>query len=130
MKLWWLKLLLVGTFVFWASGTAKYAHEQIEHHGKDMSVADDDDDDDSSVAPQAPAPTQDTSNSAKPHPHQPCIVCQMLAAMTADRSSPPALPNALSGCIAMLAVAHWQAPALRWHFQLPARGPPAAISCL
>jgi|SRR5271170_1157432 len=128
MKPYWLRLLLLATFAFWATGTAKYAHEQLEHHGKDASVDDDDDDDDSpapaAVAQSAPPPKD------QPKSHHPCPVCQMLAAMTVDRSTPPPLPQISTECIAILVVADWHAPALFARFTPPARGPPAAFSCL
>src|SRR5580658_6295338 len=107
MKPFWLRLLLLATFVFWATGTAKYAHEQLEHHGKDASVDDNDDDDDSpappTVATTAGATTPSPQN--QPKSHHPCPVCQMLAAMTVDRSTPPPLPQISTECIAILVVA-------------------------
>jgi hypothetical protein len=122
MKLPWLKLLLLFTFALWASGTAKYAHEQIEHHGKDLSAigVDDDDDDDSAVPVNSPSHDQQP----KHVPHH-CPVCEMLAAMSVDKSTPPALPKVTSECIALLVVLDRQAPALYARFALPARGPPA-----
>jgi hypothetical protein len=127
MKSPWLKFLLLGTFALWATGTAKYAHEQIEHHGKDMSALgiEDDDDDDSSI-PVTPA----SHDQPKQHDHHPCPVCEMLAAMSVDRSAPPALPQLSLDCIAMLLVVDRQAPVLFAHFTLPARGPPASSACL
>jgi hypothetical protein len=128
MKPFWLRLLLLLTFAFWATGTAKYAHEQLEHHGKDASIDGDDDDDDLPASP-TPAVAQaiptTTPQTQPPKSHHPCPVCQMLAAMTIDRSVPPALPQASTQCIAILAVADWHAPALFARFTLPARGPPA-----
>jgi DUF2946 family protein len=122
MKCSWLKLLLLFTFGLWASGTAKYTHEQIEHHGKDLSaIGVDDDDDDSAVAPAA-QPSQDQQRKHAPH-H--CPVCEMLAAMSVDKSTPPVLPKITSECIAVLVVMDRQAPALYARFTLPARGPPA-----
>jgi hypothetical protein len=122
MKFRWLKLLLLFTFALWASGTAKYAHEQIEHHGKDLSAigVDDDDDDDSSIAVTPTSHDQP----AKHTPHH-CPVCEMLAAMSVVKSTPPALPKVTSECVAVLVVLDRQAPALYARFTLPARGPPA-----
>lgn len=122
MKFAWLKLLLLFTFALWASGTAKYAHEQIEHHGKDLSAigVDDDDDDDSAVAATPPSHDQPTH-----HQQHHCPVCEMLAAMSVDKSTPPVLPKITSECIALLVVADRLAPVLSAYFTLPARGPPA-----
>lgn len=125
----WISIFLLGTFVFWASGTAKFAHEQIEHHGHDAASADDDDDDDDAL-PAPPPPASTPAGPAHPrdsHPHHPCPICQMLAAMTVDRSPPPALPQTPAGCVAVLPVMDWAAPHLLAPFSLPARGPPPAI---
>ncbi len=65
MKSFWLRFLLLLTFAFWATGTAKYAHEQLEHHGKDASI-DGDDDDDDLPAPTAVAQTPSPTTPAKP----------------------------------------------------------------
>jgi hypothetical protein len=119
MKSLWLKFLLLGTFALWATGMAKYAHEQLEHHGKDLSsVVNDDDDDDSSSQP--PAQQQDQP---KQHSHH-CPVCEMLAGMTVDQSAPPALPPVSTECVATLVDLDRSAPVLEAHFSLPARGPP------
>jgi hypothetical protein len=128
MKPFWLRLLLLATFVFWATGTAKFAHEQLEHHGKDASLDDNDDDDDLpapavATAAQSPTPPQD-----QPKSHHPCPVCQMLGAMTVDRSTPPTLPQISTECIAILVIADRQAPALFARFTPPARGPPMILS--
>jgi hypothetical protein len=127
MKFPWLKLLLLGTFALWASGTAKYAHEQIEHHGKDLSAigVEDDDDDDLSISVTPTSHDQP----AKHAPHH-CPVCEMLAAMSVAKSTPPALPQVSSECIALLVVADRLAPVLPAYFTLPARGPPAFSACL
>jgi hypothetical protein len=122
MKSLWLKLLLLGTFALWATGTAKYAHEAIEHHGKDMSAAGIEDDDDDSSIPVTPA-SHDQPTQHNPHP---CPVCEMLAAMSVDKSAPPALPQLSLDCIATLVVLDRQAPVLFAQFTLPARGPPAS----
>jgi hypothetical protein len=110
MKPFWLRFLLLATFVFWATGTAKYAHEQLEHHGRDASVDDDDD--------------GQPSKSQTPTQHHPCPVCEMLGAMTAHPSAPPAVPQLSTECIAILIVADRQAPDLFARFTPPARGPP------
>jgi hypothetical protein len=120
MKPFWLRFTLLATFAFWATGTAKYAHEQLEHHGKDASVDDDDDDD---------LPGKST-NPSQPKSHHPCPVCEMLGAMIAHPSTPPALPEVSTECIEILVVADRQAPDLFARFTLPARGPPAVCSCL
>ncbi len=125
MKFTWLKLLLLGTFVFWASGTAKFAHEALEHHGRDPSLADDDDDDDSSVAatpvtPAGQSPARDQSQ----HKSHPCPVCEMLAGMTVQHTTPPALPQVSGECIELLIVLDQQTPILHVQFVRLARGPP------
>jgi hypothetical protein len=125
MKFTWLKLLLLGTFAFWASGTAKYTHEQLEHHGRDASVDNDDDDDDSvaTPVPVSSAPTQ--PGQEQKHEHHPCPICQMMAAMSVDRSAPPALPQLVTDCVATIEIVDHAAPDLHTRYVLPARGPPA-----
>lgn len=129
MNWFWPKIALLGMFAFWASGTAKYAHEQLEHHGRDMAdiagagVDDDDDDSSAIVAQSTPAPSKDQ----RKHDHHPCPVCQMLAGMTADRSTPPALPLASNQCIAVLLIPDRETPAVCALFAFAARGPPASL---
>lgn len=131
MKSLWLRLLLLGSFAFWASGTAKYVHEQIEHHGHDCSLDDDDDDDDSlppALADAAvPAAPSQQSHSAPATPKHPCMVCQMLAAMVSDHAAPPVITPPPLPLLGTLIVPNWAAPALRSCSTLQARGPPACI---
>lgn len=76
MQLPWLKLLLLATFAYWATGAARFVHEAVEHRGLHQS-AEVDDDDDAPVAHDQPA-----------HHGHPCPVCQMLAAMVAEQPGP------------------------------------------
>jgi hypothetical protein len=126
MRLYWLRILLLCTFAFWASGAAKYAHETLEHHGHDASVDDGDDDEDSSssvvtTAAGQGANQQDTAHHPAKHP---CPICQMLAAMAVDRSSPPALPQLCLRLIGTLSVADHSAPVVPSCFVRSARAPP------
>jgi hypothetical protein len=125
MKFFWLRYLLLSTFVFWATGAAKYTHEAIEHHGRDASVDDDDDDDSSppivAVAmPVAPVSTDQTHPPAK----HPCPVCQMLAAMAVARSAPPAVPPVCTRLVTTLIISDRIAPVINIAFSHSARGPP------
>ena len=128
MKLYWLRILLLSAFTFWGTGAAKYAHEALEHHGRDASVDDDDDDDDSSASPTVAmaVPTStplDQSHQPVKQKH-PCPVCQMLAAMVVDRSAPPIVPPLCIRLISVLVIADHTAPALPVQFTCLARGPP------
>ncbi len=130
MKSCWPKLLLLVTFAFWASGAAKFAHESLEHHGRDASVDDDDDDVHSAVprltSSHAPTNQQDPSQSPA-KPKAPCPVCQMLAAMMVDRSAPPAAAPQSTLHVETLNLVNQLAPAPQARFALPARGPPLAM---
>ena len=126
MKLYWLRILLLSTFAFWATGAAKYTHEALEHHGRDASVDDDDDDDDSSATPAAaavPAIPQDRSHQPAKQTH-PCPVCQMLAAMVVNQSAPPVVPPLCIRLIGVLAIADHSTPTVPANFSRFARGPP------
>jgi hypothetical protein len=133
MKSYLLKLLLLGTFAFWASGAAKYLHETLEHHGRDASVDDDDDDDDLAApaiaSPQSP-PQQQNSQQAPAKKKSPCPICQMLAAMVVDRSAPPVIPARSTQLIDRLVLLDRIAPVLHACFALSARGPPMGSSIL
>ena len=131
MKLYSLRILLLSTFVFWATGLAKYTHEALEHHGRDASIDDDDDDDSPPAATVAGASAvpQDQSQ-IPPKPKHPCPVCQMLAAMVVDRSVPPVFPQLSLRLIGTLAVADHVAPIIHAHFSLPARGPPRSLASI
>lgn len=126
MKCCWLKLLLLATFAFWASGAAKFAHEALEHHGLDASVDDDDDGGSptatlsSGQAPLSPQPASPVP------PKKPCPICQMLAAMVVDRSAPPVIPTLSTLLIETLVLSDRVAPNIHACFVLSARGPPAA----
>ena len=124
MKFTWLKYLLLSTFVFWATGAAKYTHEALEHHGQDASVDDGDDDDDSSSLVAATPANPSTPGPTHPAKH-PCPVCQMLAGMVVDRSTPPALPTDYSPLVETLAVSDHIAPIVQACFVKSARDPPA-----
>jgi hypothetical protein len=126
MKFFWLKFLLLATFVFWASGLAKYTHEALEHHGRDASV-DNDDDDDQSVTVAGPQGATHQQQSGQPVKH-PCPICQMLAAMTVDRSTPPDLPPLRTDIVGTLIISDWLSPAVNACFTPSARGPPAACA--
>jgi hypothetical protein len=129
MKSYWLKLLLLATFSFWGSGAAKYVHEALEHHGRDASVDDDDDDDDSTATtltsnqsqPQRPGSSQTPAKKKSP-----CPICQMLAAMTVDRSSPPVVFSLSTRLIARLVLLDHATPTLHACYTLSARDPPTA----
>lgn len=132
MKFSWVKYLLLAMFAFWATGTAKFAHEQLEHHGKDLSVADaddDDDDDDSSFAlgTTQPVPSAAHPQHQTPAPHHPCPICQMLAGMVLDKSVPPVLPTPGTQLISTLILFDRVAPTLHACFVLSARGPPTIV---
>jgi hypothetical protein len=133
MRLYWLKLLLLSTFVFWASGVAKYAHEALEHHGRDASVDDDDDDDSSAavtvacVALPQKAQTAASKDHSPPHTKHPCPICQMLAAMVVDRSAPPILPQVFLRLIGNLVFRDPVACDISARFARSARGPPPTI---
>jgi hypothetical protein len=123
MKSSWLKLLLLMTFAFWASGAAKYTHELIEHHGQDASV--DDDDDDFAVTSTASA-SQPKDVSHQPVKH-PCPICQMFAGMAAARSAPPALPTNYLPLVETLVIADHAAPVVQAAFDHSVRGPPGCL---
>jgi hypothetical protein len=135
MKAYWLKLLLLTTFAFWASGVAKYAHELMEHHGRDASVDDDDDDDDSAavtsvaVSPLQKNPTQ-TATQTPVKKKCPCPVCQMLAAMVLDRTAPIVWPDCSNQLLGTLILLDWIAPDLLCCFASSARDPPAGALAL
>jgi hypothetical protein len=141
MKSYWLKLLLLGAFAFWASGAAKYVHEAIEHHGRDASLDDDDDDDSAgvisaAVSPQQHNPAQTTTQTAAQTKTEtttetsgqkkgPCPVCQMLAAMVLHHTAPPVRADRSNLLIGTLVWLDWVAPSVLSCFASFARDPPA-----
>ena len=135
MKLPWLRILLLCTFAYWGTGTAKFLHELVEHHGgrDDAVTADDDDGDVSTVVAAANAPVH-LSTDGKPVKSAPlrhdqtCFLCQQLSAMAAEKSVPPALPALSLELVARLIVPVWRAPLVRFELNYPARGPPAPAS--
>lgn len=130
MKSYWLKLLLLATFAYWASGAAKYVHEALEHHGRDASLDDDDDDDDGgpAIAAVSSGPAAAATHGSLPAPAKkkiPCPVCQMLAAMVLDRTAPPVIYTCSTQLVDILVLSDRVAPVLHACFALSARGPPA-----
>jgi len=114
MKATCIRALLLATFVFWASGVAQFVHVQIEHQGIAPSLmsADDDQDDDAPTAPTSSAhvptgmaPRQRDPNQQSPATtpaKRPCILCQLLSAMLADRVPPIALPRPDTRLVALV----------------------------
>jgi hypothetical protein len=130
MKLYWLRFLLLSTFVFWATGAAKYTHEALEHHGRDASVDDGDDDDDSSpplIAAATPVAPVSQHHSHPPAKH-PCPICQMLAAMVVAHTAPPALPPQSTRLISTLILSDRVAPIVHTCLTHSARGPPGSTA--
>lgn len=133
MKSLWLRIFLLCTFAYWGTGTAKFLHEQVEHHGgRDDALVDDKDDGDIAdvlAAANAPALTSDHGqHPAKPKPlrhDETCFLCQQLSAMAAERSAPPVLPAVTLDLVATLVIPDWHAPVVRFSLLHPARGPPA-----
>jgi hypothetical protein len=130
MKLYWLRLLLLSTFAFWATGAAKYTHEALEHHGRDASVDDDDDDDSSAPLAAITQPPVDPSHQQPVKQKHACPVCQMLAGMVADRSAPPTLPPLVGPLIETLVISDHIAPVVQIRFTASARGPPVESSSI
>jgi hypothetical protein len=119
-----LKLLMLGTFAFWATGLAKFVHVQIEHHGK-IDCCDDDDDFDQESSCATDALTQHPNNQQSPDQHHHgCAICEMLAAMTVDRSTPPPCLTPTLDTIFILIVVDLHPPFLQFVYYSPARGPP------
>jgi hypothetical protein len=127
MRYRWLNIFLLGTFAFWASGAARFAHEQIEHHGHDESSQLDDDDDDDGPPSAVNAASQTaphTDTHPDPHSHHPCPVCQMLAAMTVHHAPPLDFPINSELSTGTATVVDRTAPTLHACFELSARDPP------
>lgn len=124
MRLLPVKLLLLCSFAFWATGAAKVVHELVEHHGGHVSsVVDVDDDDD---APVTVAPPADPAHAEQPvHHGHPCPVCEMLAAMVVDQPSPPVTLTPTLDVIATLAPPRWEAPLVTPTYVRLTTGPPA-----
>jgi hypothetical protein len=130
MKSYLLKLLLLATFAFWASGAAKYVHEALEHHGKDASAIDDDDSPTPAIALDTSFPQQQDQSQSAPKKKSPCPICQMLAAMVVDRSAPPVMPTRSMRLIDTLVLQDRLAPILHACLALSARGPPMTAGCI
>lgn len=124
MRAFWIKLLLLSTFAFWATGTAKFTHELLEHHGGRDACVDDDGDD--CATPLAAAPTPAGDHPQQPaHPGHPCPVCQMLGAMMVDRPPGVAVPHPSAAVVAVPAVFGQAELVVRLKFAPPHTGPPA-----
>jgi hypothetical protein len=128
------KLLMLGTFAFWATGLAQFVHVQIAHHGK-IECCDDCDncgcdncdcdncDQDSCLAKDTPTPHAADQHSSTHHDHG-CAVCQMLTAMTVDRCSPPPCLAPTNETIFLITIIDAKPPFLRFIYRSPARAPP------
>jgi len=159
MKLSPVKLLLLLSFTFWATGLAKYAHDKLLHDGTTAVVVAEDANGFRSVA-AAPGPAAGPSHMAwaslwrqhswcmvcgwghaaqaakdqraagrhsGPTNHSGCMVCQMLAAMSAQNSSPPILTVVMLPAVESVPVWDQQMAACPVPSSLGARGPPVSI---
>lgn len=121
MHRYWVRILLLATFAYWATGTAKYVHEAVEHHGHDASI--DDDDDAVLISPSRDHSSPLTQSHDPKHKH-PCPICQMLAATAVVSSSPPIILAPTLDVVAILSTPHWRSPVVRPAFTYLTTGPP------
>ena len=118
MKSNWLKFFVLANFAFWASGTARFVHMQIEH----ADVAFHDDDGCSNASYES---TDDHGNKA--HHDQTCFICNSLSAMIAHSAPAVVAPAVSLDVIATLIVNDWQSPTVGSHYDHSGRDPPAQI---
>jgi hypothetical protein len=121
-----MKILLLVTFVYWATGMAKHVHKAVERHGRDASVDDDDDDDGGlvSVASPSSAMLVPLKQAADPKHKHPCPICQMLAVMAVEGSAPPVTLAPALDLVAVVFPPDWEAPVIRPGYTYLTTGPP------
>lgn len=119
-----LKLTLVLSFAFWATGLAQFAHERLEHcHGAEPGT--------SSIthaAYQAAATLK--TDSTDHHSEADCPLCAMFASMAVRTLAPAPVLLFLHQCIAIAQVWDRLAPIPSFEQFLPSRGPPLPTSIL
>ncbi len=110
-----LNILLVSTFLFWASGAARLSHELLEH-GEESACR--------LAAPHDRAVI--SSDKARDrHSHACCATCQTLAGMTAERAPGLDVVNLHVPTPESARLAHVISGAACIAGIPPARGPPA-----
>jgi len=119
-----LKLLLLLTFAFWATGAAQFLHERLDHQSAAAQT---------SFAPSASSKSPVAStprDSAFGHTHADCAVCATLAFMAAHRgvADSPAIQMYDGGLRG--AVGGKDTPPKPFEQFLPSRGPPSIAACL
>jgi hypothetical protein len=120
-----IKLLLLVSFAYWASGLAMCLHERFEHaHDQEEAAAALND-----VKPADPA----SKNSSEPplqapDDHDDCPTCQTLKLMKVEPLTPPPAIQIVHPYVETLPVIQLQARVLSFVLFLPARAPPAQFS--
>jgi hypothetical protein len=110
-----LQILLLTSFLYWATGLGQCLHERIEHHiGMPINTT-------VHAAGQKPLPAQPPK---EPDDRDDCVTCQALKAMVAHSTPPIALPQPTLPNIEKQPIVHRQAPVIRFVVFLPARAPP------
>lgn len=116
----WLQILLLGAFVYWATGAAQYLHELIEHHhGVTETTSHPVGTHALPAKNPAPAPDSDAD----------CITCQNLKIMKAAPVAPPVLapqPTLLRHETPPLL--EREVPVLSFVVFIPSRAPPQSAS--
>jgi hypothetical protein len=116
--------LFLGAFVYWASGTAQYFHEKIEHHFGEVAEA---------RFGHAASGKDGKSRPAAPEDddHDDCPTCQSLKIMKAAPIAPPLFaPQPTLLRHAGVPVLRHVAPVLRVVVFIPSRAPPARSSSI
>lgn len=108
-----LKLLLLATFVFWATGAAQFAHERIDHCSEAVLSQ--------SIAGLGVTVLADAAHS---HGHEDCAVCGTFASMAAHHAvaNPPVVRPQL--CRFNLSIPDRAIPTGVFELFLRSRAPP------
>ncbi|MGA2440655.1 MAG: DUF2946 family protein [Tepidisphaeraceae bacterium] len=107
-----LNILLLLSFVYWASGLGECLHERFEHHHEKPQAVE-------SGKKDGAKPLKEADD------HDDCLICQTLKAMKAHQPAPPTLPEPALPNVEIAPLPHAEAPVLAFVVFIPARAPPS-----
>ena len=107
-----LNILLLASFLYWASGLGQCLHERYEHWHPEQAAG-------ATVAKNGAKPFQEADD------HDECTTCQTLKAMKARSPDAPKTPEPSLPSVETFCMPHREAPVLSFVVFISARAPPA-----